>query len=126
MSSTGLKFKIYLTVTIISIHICEKYWKTKSENKVLKFTHLDNIYAPASPRETRVHFTNKGDPGSGNPNPADLACTKPAPCQGMRRQKKKSKAVSKKREVTTSLSPTQLCNPKHVVPTLLLGQKTAA
>lgn len=38
----------------------------------------------------------------------------------------KRKTVSKMKEVTAKLSPTQLCNPKHVVPTLLSGQETAA
>lgn len=33
------------------------------------------------------------------------------------REHKKSKAVSKSREETTSVSPTQLCNPKHCVST---------
>ena len=71
-----------------------------------------------------LYFANKGELDSRNPNPPDLACTEPGPLPANERAK--SKAVSKRREGTTSLSPTQLCNPKHVVTTLLLGQKTAA
>lgn len=66
-----------------------------------------------------MNLTNKGDPDSGNPNPLDVACAKPGPCQGMKRAK--SKAISKRREETTS--PTQLCNPKHGAPTSQVKKK---
>lgn len=33
------------------------------------------------------YFAHKGELDSRNPNPPDLACTEPGPCQGMRGQK---------------------------------------
>lgn len=65
--------------------------------------------APTSPQENplcAIYFSNRWDAISCNPS------LKSTPVN----EKAKSQAVSKMRDITTSLSPTQLCNPKHVAP----------